>query len=120
MDLTYSHVQGERAERVRGDIYRQVKEVVDWLTLADKDADEEFRNLVAAMNNELGTLEAEIKTETERLAIENLRRSYRGLLSIAQAIFEDPRTNRAKMPWLEEKIESQLFPELEKVYSPGI
>ena len=45
MDLTYSHVQGERVERIRGDIYRQVKEVVDWLTLEDKDADEEFRSL---------------------------------------------------------------------------
>ncbi|MDE0206671.1 MAG: hypothetical protein OXP66_11670, partial [Candidatus Tectomicrobia bacterium] len=31
-DLTYSHLQGERVERVRGDIYRQVKEVADWLT----------------------------------------------------------------------------------------
>ena len=114
MDLTHSHLQGERLERIRGDIYRQVKEVVDWLTLEDKDADEEFRNLAAAINDELGTVEAETKTGEERLAIEKLRRSYRGLSSFAQAIFEDPRTNRAKMPWLEEKIESQLFPELER------
>ena len=114
MDLTYSHVQGERVERVRGDIYRQVKEVVDWLTQEDKDADEEFRSLAAVINDELGMLGAKTKGEEERLAIENLGRSYRGLLSFAQAIFEEPGTNRPKMPWLEEKIESQLFPELER------
>ena len=114
MDLTYSHVQGERVERVRGDIYRQVKEVVDWLTQEDKDADEEFRNLAAAINDELAMLGFKTGTEEERLAIENLGRSYRGLLSFAQAIFENPGTNRPKMPWLEEKIESQLFPELER------
>ena len=114
MDLTYSHVQGERVERVRGDIYRQVKEVVDWLTLEDEDADEEFRNLAAAINDELAMLGFRIRTEEERLAIENLGRSYRGLLSFAQGIFENPGTNRPKMPWLEEKIESQLFPELER------
>ena len=114
MDLTYSHVQGERVERVRGDIYRQVKEVVDWLTQEDKDADEEFRSLAVVINDELGMLGAKTKGEEERLAIENLSRSYRGLLSFAQAIFEDLGTNRPKMPWLEEKIESQLFPELER------
>ena len=114
MDLTYSHVQGERVERVRGDIYRQVKEVVDWLTLEDKDADEEFRNLATAINDELAMLGFKTRTEEERLAIENLGRSYRGLLSFAQAIFENPGTNWPKMPWLEEKIESQLFPELER------
>ena len=114
MDITYSHVQGERVERVRGDIYRQVKEVVDWLTLEDRDADEEFRNLAAAINDELALLGFRTGTEEERLAIENLGRSYRGLLSFAQGIFEDPATNRPKMPWLEEKIESQLFPELER------
>ena len=100
MNLTHSHVQGERLERVRGDIYRQVKEVVDWLTLEDKDADEEFRSLAAVTNDDLGTLEAETKSEDERLAIENLRRSYRGLLLLAQTIFEEPGTNRATMPWL--------------------
>ena len=114
MNLTHSHVQGERLERVRGDIYRQVKEIVDWLTLEDKDADEEFRSLAAVITDELDAVEAETKTEEERLAIGNLGGSYGGLLSFAQAIFEDPRTNRAKMPWLEEKIESQLFPELER------
>ena len=114
MSLTHSHVQGERLERIRGDIYRQVKEVVDWLTLEDKDADEEFRNLAVAINDELAILGFKTGSEEERLAIENLRRSYHGLLSLAQEVFEDPRTNRPTMPWLEEKIESQLFPELER------
>ena len=112
--LTYSHVQGERLERVRGDIYRQVKEVIDWLTLEDKDADEEFRGLAAVIAGELGTLEAENRSAEERLAIQNLRTSYSGLVSFAQSIFENPGANRPKMPWLEEKIESQLFPELER------
>ena len=114
MDLTHSHVQGERVERVRGDIYRQVKEVIDWLTQEDKDADVEFRHLAAVINGEMGVLEAGTRGEEERLAIQNLRRSYEGLVSFAETIFDDPRTNQATMPWLEEKIESQLFLELER------
>lgn len=114
MDLTYSHVQGERVERVRGDIYRQVKEVVDWLTQEDKDADVEFRNLAEVINGEMKTLGAGAEGAEERSAIQNLRRSYDRLVSFAETIFDDPRTNQATMPWLEEKIESQLFPELEK------
>ena len=114
MDLTYGHVRGERVERVRGDIYRQVKEVVDWLTQEDKDADEEFRQLAEVISAEVGMLETETKREEERLAIQDLRRSYDGLVSFAEGVFGDPRTNRTQMPWLEEKIENQLFPELEK------
>lgn len=114
MDLTHSHVQGERVERVRGDIYRQVKEVIDWLTQEDKDADVEFRNLAAVITDEMGVLEAGTKGEEERLAIQSLRRSYEGLVAFAETIFDDPRTNQATMPWLEEKIESQLFPDLER------
>ena len=114
MDLTHSHLQGERVERVRGDIYRQIKEVVDWLTQEDKDADEEFHTLAEAINAEIRLLETKTKRDKERLAVQDLRRSYDGLASFAEAVFDDPRTNQAKMPWLEEKIESQLFPELEK------
>ena len=68
----------------------------------------------SAINDELAMLGFKTGSEEERLAIENLRRSYHGLLSFAQDVFEDPRTNRTTMPWLEEKIESQLFPELER------
>lgn len=82
--LTYSHVQGERLERVRGDIYRQVKEVIDWLTLEDKDADEEFRSLAAVINDELDAVEAETKTAEERLAIENLGGSYGKVFAISR------------------------------------
>ncbi len=114
MDLTYSHIQGERVERVRGDIYRQVKEVVDWLTQEDKDADEEFRALAGVTNRELDSLAAGTKRAEERLAVQSLRRSYAEMLAFARTVFDDPRTNLANMPWLEEKIESQLFPELEK------
>lgn len=113
IDLTYSHLQGERVERVRGDIYRQVKEVVDWLTQEDRDADEEFRHLTEAINAEVAALETGAKHETERLATQDLRRSYDGLVSLAEAVFNDPRTDQPEMPWMEEKIESQLFPELE-------
>lgn len=114
MDMTHSHVQGERVERVRGDIYRQVKEVMDWLTQEDKDADEEFRALAEVINTEIRVLESETKHEKERLALQGFRHSYDGLASFAEVLFGDPRTNRPNMPWLEEKIESQLFPELEK------
>ena len=114
VDLTYSHVQGQRVERVRGDIYRQVKEVVDWLTEEDKDADDEFRHLAALTGAEIAVLERNAQGEEELLALVELRRSYDGLQAFAERVFNDPRTNRAQMPWLEEQIESQLFPELEE------
>jgi len=114
MDLSYSHVQGERVERVRGDIYRQVKEVVDWLTQEDRDADEEFHALADMIDGEMGALEAGTKGEEERLAVQDLRRSYARLLSFADSILDDGRIDQANMLWLEERIESQLFPELER------
>ena len=114
VDLTYSHLQGERVERVRGDIYRQVKEVADWLTQKDEDADEEFRHLAAMINAEVGELEAETRREEERRAILDLRNSYDELLSFAEAVFAEPGANQIELPSLEERIESQLFPELEK------
>ena len=113
-DLTYSHLQGERVERVRGDIYRQVKEVADWLTQEDEDADEEFRQLAIMIRAEVGALEAEARGDEERRAVVALRRSYDVLLSFAESVFEAPRANREEMPALEERIESQLFPELEE------
>ena len=114
VDLTYSHLHGERVERLRGDIYRQVKEVVDWLTREDKDADEEFRQLAAAIGDELAALEVETRREEERRAILDLRHAYERLLSFAGTVFSQPEANRMEMPLLEERIESQLLPELEQ------
>ena len=112
--LTYSHLQGERVERVRGDIYRLVKEVVDWLTHEDKDADEEFRQLAAMISAEVGALEAETRRDEERRAILDLRHSYGGLLTFAESVFTETQANPMEMSSLEERIESQLFPELER------
>lgn len=114
VDLTYSHLQGERVERLRGDIYRQVKEVVDWLTQEDQDADEEFRHLATLISAEVVALGAEAKGDDERRAIADLRDSYDGLLSFAEEVFKDPLANRSEMPSFEEAIESRLFPELEE------
>ena len=114
VDLTYSHLQGERVERVRGDIYRQVKEVADWLTQDDEDADEEFRHLTVVISAEMAGLEAETRREEERRATLDLRNSYDELLSFAEAVFAEPGANQIELPSLEERIESQLFPELEK------
>lgn len=66
------------------------------------------------ISGEMGTLEAGTKGQEERLAVQDLRRSYARLLSFAASILDDGQTDRANMLWLEEKIESQLFPELEK------
>ena len=114
VNLTYSHLRGERVERVRGDIYRQVKEVADWLTQEDEDADVEFRQLAVMISAEVAELETETRGEEERRAILDLRHSYGELLSFAEAVFAEPGANRIEMSSLEEKIESQLFPELEK------
>ena len=114
VDLTHSHLQGERVERLRGDIYRQVKEVADWLTREDEDADEEFRQRAVMISAEVAEFEVETRSGEERRAILDLRSSYGELLSFAEAVFAAAAANRIEMSSLEERIESQLFPELEK------
>lgn len=78
VDLTYSHLQGERVERLRGDIYRQVKEVVDWLTQEDQDADEEFRHLATLISAEVVALGAEATRSIQRT--ERIQGWTRGLV----------------------------------------
>ena len=65
-------------------IYRQVKEVVDWLTQEDKDADEEFRALARVTNRELDSLAAGTKRAEERLAVQSLRPFLCGAAGVCQ------------------------------------
>ena len=44
-DFAYSHAQSLRAERLRGDMYRQIKEILDRLVSEDRSARQEFEAL---------------------------------------------------------------------------
>lgn len=112
-DLAYAHAQGLRVERVRGNIYRQIKEVLDRLVNGDEDADEEFRELGRAVEGEIQKLEAEARGNMELQAVQGLRESYQGLVSLAEEIFEDPQTGEPEATRMEEEVERRLFPELE-------
>ncbi len=51
-DFAYSHAQSLRAETLRGDLYRQIKEILDRLVSGDRSARQEFEALGLGLERE--------------------------------------------------------------------
>lgn len=64
-DLTYSHAQSLRAERLRGDLYRQIKEILDRFVSGDRSARGEFENLGVRVEGELADLRKHSQSRAE-------------------------------------------------------
>ncbi len=112
-DLAYAHAQGLRVEKVRGTIYRQVKEILDWLVNGDENADVEFHELGKRVEEEVRALKAESRGPVELQTIQDLHRSYLGLVALAHEIFQGRVTGGREAARMEVEVERRLFPELE-------
>lgn len=64
-DLTYAHAQSLKAERLRGDLYRQIKEILDRLVSGDRSARQEFDALGVALEGSLADLRRHSRTPEE-------------------------------------------------------
>lgn len=112
-DLAYAHAQGLWVEKIQAGIYRQTKELLDWLVSGDENADEEFRELGQVVEMGIGALEADTRGAVELRAIQDLRGAYQRLIWLAEEIFKRPKVRKLDAWRMEEEVERQLFPQLE-------
>ena len=86
-DFTYSHAQSLRAERLRGDMYRHIKEILDRLVSGDRLAQQEFENLGIRLEEEFADLRTHAKTKEETELINSLEMAHRRVSLLVRETF---------------------------------
>ncbi len=86
-DFAYSHAQSLRAERLRGDMYRQIKEILDRLLSGDRFARQEFETLGLGLEREFSDLRGHSRTDEELALIRGLEEAHRRVTSLVREIF---------------------------------
>lgn len=110
-DLTYAHTQSLKAERLRGDLYRQIKEILDRLVSGDRSARQEFETLGVALEDELAGLRRHARTPEERERVHALVEAHQQVTLLAREIFDLLATgsrDRA-VPKVERELEQVAF-----------
>lgn len=87
-DLTYAHTQSLKAERLRGDLYRQIKEILDRLVSGDRSARQEFDVLGVALGKELADLRRHSRNPEEAGRVDTLVEAHRQVTALASEIFD--------------------------------
>jgi signal transduction histidine kinase len=87
-DLTYAHAQSLKAERLRGDLYRQIKEILDRLVSGDRSARQEFDALGVALEGSLADLRRHSRTPEEGERVQVLVEAHLQVTSLASEIFD--------------------------------
>jgi signal transduction histidine kinase len=87
-DLTFSHAQGLRAERLRGDLYRQIKEILDRFVSGDRSARGEFESLGVMVEGELADLQKHSQSSAEQDRIQELEVAHRQVTKLVREIFK--------------------------------
>jgi len=86
-DFAYSYAQRLRAERLRGDLYRQIKEILDRVVSGDRQARTEFEALGSGVENAFADLRGHARTEEERELIRGLEHAHRRVTMLVQETF---------------------------------
>ncbi len=86
-EFTFSHAQSLRAERLRGDMYRQIKEILDRLVSGDRSARQEFETFGMALEEEFTALRARSRTPEEMELIQQLEGAHRQVTLLVREIF---------------------------------
>lgn len=86
-DLAVSHAQGLRAERLRGDLYRQIKEILDRFVSGDRGARGEFESLGVMVEGALAELQQHAQSTVEQERIQDLETAHRQVTTLVQEIF---------------------------------
>ena len=87
-EFTYSHAQSLRAERLRGDMYRQIKEILDRLVSGDRSARQEFEALGLGLEQEFSDLRNHARTQEEKERVQQLEEAHRRVTMLVREIFE--------------------------------
>jgi signal transduction histidine kinase len=86
-EVTYSHAQSLRAERLRGDLYRQIKEILDRLVSGDRSARLEFETLGLGLEKEFSDLSSHSRTQEEKERVQDLAEAHRRVTLLVREIF---------------------------------
>lgn len=86
-DLAVSHAQGLRAERLRGDLYRQIKEILDRFVSGDRGARGEFESLGVMVEGALAELQQHAQSTVEQERIQDLETAHRQVTTLVREIF---------------------------------
>jgi nitrogen fixation/metabolism regulation signal transduction histidine kinase len=105
-DFTYSHAQSLRAERLRGDMYRQIKEILDRLVSGDTLAKQEFESLGIRLKEEFTDLRTHAKTKEELELIDGLETAHRRVSLLVRETFA--LLTRGSRDLAVRKVESEL------------
>lgn len=115
-DLVSDHAQGLRAQRLVGDLYRQIKEVLDRVVSDDRDARAEFVQLGGGVEETFAEMNRHARSAEERGRITALHAAYQRVVQIAQEIFEHLEGGRRTeaLRLTEENLERVAFPRAEE------
>ncbi|MGH7405116.1 MAG: ATP-binding protein [Candidatus Methylomirabilales bacterium] len=115
-ELVTAHAQGLLAQRVVGDLYRQIKELLDRVVTDDPDAGAEFAELGGGVQAAFNDLYGHARSAEERQRIRALQDAHRTVVDVAGRIFEHlERGKRAEaLELMEEELERVAFRQAEK------
>lgn len=107
-----THVQ-----HLRGDLYRQLKEVFDVVFLNDALAIEEYYQFRNQIDGYLLRLKALAHTPTEEILIVRIEYAYNKFYQETSRFLEVEELSKEDKLWLDEQLEEQTFRQLEMVFS---
>ena len=86
-DFTYSHAQSLRAERLRGDLYRQIKEILDRVVSRDRQARQEFEALGIGLEGSFADLRGHARSKEEVDLIHRLEQAHQRVTLLVRETF---------------------------------
>lgn len=107
-----THVQ-----HLRGDLYRQLKEVFDVVFLNDALAIEEYYQFSNQINNYLKRIHALAQSPTEEILIVRIEYAYNKFYQETRRFLDVEQLSSEDKVWLDEQLEQQTFRQLEMVFS---
>jgi len=103
-------------QNIRGQTYRQLKEVFDASFLHDADAEDEYQKYTHAVNEELKALESLADEDGERLAVGNINYQYANFYKETVTLFDLEGLSSQQRNNLDDKLEEEVFFEFERAF----
>lgn len=103
-----SHTQS-----IRGEVYRQLKEVFDASFLRDKYANDEYTHYLQRINTYLTELEAMAVTPPELAAISRISHAYDAFYQQTRQLLAESKLSEEHKQLLDRQLEQYTFPQLE-------
>ncbi len=104
-------------QNIRGELYRQLKEVFDASFLHDSDAADEYLAYTETINGYLVELNALAVDQQERLAIQSVSQAYQAFHDETVQLFNETNLDVEQQKLLDSGLEQYTFAQLERAFS---